>query len=402
MLRKETNSYYGSYIRNKAQKPNDHEMQRLMTDRAAYLSYLEVQLERVSAACLVSQGFSERIEQQQSQIYGVEEKIVNLAKMIRLTKAFQEEEGKVAESGVSELAERINKIETDIAQFVMDPTSGGHLSSEARASSLLSGAAANVAGLTKKTPLQVLKECAKNAAQEALEGLPVLEQINQLSKKYSDHSLNIANVVTDKIKLQDRVSELDQRVTQLTNVIAGTTLSAEKAEENRNQLLEERLLAFEGVVERKLEASISVLRVDMEKKMNNRWEYIEGKISNVEAKLGGIDSGVQSDIQSLKRTVTQEKEEMKSFVERAVQAQQAATEQNTKGLSSLRQDLARHQTDVEADKAEELRARRDRDDFEHSISNTSAQLQVTGSDSFSVFALLYLTFTTSFLVGPGR
>ena len=372
MLRKETNSYYGSYIRNKAQKPNDHEMQRLMTDRAAYLSYLEVQLERVSAACLVSQGFSERIEQQQSQIYGVEEKIVNLAKMIRLTKAFQEEEGKVAESGVSELAERINKIETDIAQFVMDPTSGGHLSSEARASSLLSGAAANVAGLTKKTPLQVLKECAKNAAQEALEGLPVLEQINQLSKKYSDHSLNIANVVTDKIKLQDRVSELDQRVTQLTNVIAGTTLSAEKAEENRNQLLEERLLAFEGVVERKLEASISVLRVDMEKKMNNRWEYIEGKISNVEAKLGGIDSGVQSDIQSLKRTVTQEKEEMKSFVERAVQAQQAATEQNTKGLSSLRQDLARHQTDVEADKAEELRARRDRDDFEHSISNTSA------------------------------
>ena len=38
-------------------RPSEHETQRLLTDRAAYLSYLEVQLERVSAACITSQAF---------------------------------------------------------------------------------------------------------------------------------------------------------------------------------------------------------------------------------------------------------------------------------------------------------------------------------------------------------
>jgi len=33
-----------------------------MTDRNAYMTFLEVQLEKVSAACLTVQGFSERIE----------------------------------------------------------------------------------------------------------------------------------------------------------------------------------------------------------------------------------------------------------------------------------------------------------------------------------------------------
>ena len=45
---------------------------RLLTDRAAYLSFLEVQLERVSTSCLTVQGFSGRIEELQSQIMTME------------------------------------------------------------------------------------------------------------------------------------------------------------------------------------------------------------------------------------------------------------------------------------------------------------------------------------------
>jgi hypothetical protein len=39
------------------------DMSRLKTDRSAYLSFLEIQLERVSSACLTVQGFHERIDQ---------------------------------------------------------------------------------------------------------------------------------------------------------------------------------------------------------------------------------------------------------------------------------------------------------------------------------------------------
>lgn len=336
MLRKESNSYYGSYIRNKNQKPNDHEMQRLMTDRAAYLSYLEVQLERVSAACLVSQGFSERIEQQQGQIHNIEEKIINLAKMIRLSKAFLDEEGKSTESDVAQLAERLHKIETDIADFVMNPNNNGCGGCNSSESALIQ-AASKVGGLTKKTPLQVLKETARIAAQDALEDLPVLEQISQLSRKYSDHSLNIANVVTDKIKLQERVSEMDQRVTQITNILASNTLSAQQAEESRGQLLEERLLAFEKVMDTKIETSLSALRADLEKKMNNRWEFIEGKISGLASKLGAVGGDVATEIEALKKFATSENTNMKEFVNRAIQAQQGSTAKNTRELSLLRQ-----------------------------------------------------------------
>ena len=49
--------------------------QRLLTDRSAYVSFLEVQLERVTAACLTTQGFSDRIEQLQNQISALEAKI---------------------------------------------------------------------------------------------------------------------------------------------------------------------------------------------------------------------------------------------------------------------------------------------------------------------------------------
>jgi hypothetical protein len=53
------------------------EKTRLLTDRSAYVSFLEVQLERATAACLATQGFSERIEQLQTQISRLEAKIGN-------------------------------------------------------------------------------------------------------------------------------------------------------------------------------------------------------------------------------------------------------------------------------------------------------------------------------------
>ena len=48
---------------------------RLLTDRSAYVSFLEVQLERVTAACLATQGFSDRIDQLQQQISALEARV---------------------------------------------------------------------------------------------------------------------------------------------------------------------------------------------------------------------------------------------------------------------------------------------------------------------------------------
>jgi hypothetical protein len=48
---------------------------RLLTDRSAYISFLEVQLERVTSSCLTVQGFSDRIDQIQHQLNALQDKV---------------------------------------------------------------------------------------------------------------------------------------------------------------------------------------------------------------------------------------------------------------------------------------------------------------------------------------
>lgn len=55
---------------------------RLLTDRSSYIAYLESQLERVSAACLTVQSFDERLEAAVSGIRVLEEKVLNLARLV--------------------------------------------------------------------------------------------------------------------------------------------------------------------------------------------------------------------------------------------------------------------------------------------------------------------------------
>lgn len=53
----------------------------LLTDRGAYLNYLEVQLERVSTACLSVQAYDDRFNDMQSLIVSLDSKIQTLNKM---------------------------------------------------------------------------------------------------------------------------------------------------------------------------------------------------------------------------------------------------------------------------------------------------------------------------------
>ena len=48
---------------------------RLLTDRSAYISHLETQLERVTTACLVADGISENFTDVQRQTVSLQEKM---------------------------------------------------------------------------------------------------------------------------------------------------------------------------------------------------------------------------------------------------------------------------------------------------------------------------------------
>lgn len=100
---------------------------KLMTDKQAYISFLEVQLERVTQTVLTTQGFSDRIETLQTQVNSSEEKIINLTRLVKLQQTYaesQEEEvsnlkkalgsgydNKQGHSGVQCLERRVQSIE---------------------------------------------------------------------------------------------------------------------------------------------------------------------------------------------------------------------------------------------------------------------------------------------------
>mmetsp|Transcript_9986 Transcript_9986/g.19599 ORF Transcript_9986/g.19599 Transcript_9986/m.19599 type:complete len:715 (-) Transcript_9986:68-2212(-) len=116
MLANKSGSYYEEYRRSKAREKSPLEDERLLTDRAAYLSFLEVQLERVSSACLVSQSFGDRIEEVQASVLSFEERINNLARAVKLTESSGQDVNKTTTRKLDDLQNDVAQIETKIEQ----------------------------------------------------------------------------------------------------------------------------------------------------------------------------------------------------------------------------------------------------------------------------------------------
>lgn len=87
------------------------EKERLLTDRSAYLSFLEVQLERVSAACMTSQGFSSRIDQMQEQVDAIQVKVYSVARLAQLTQKYSEKTNSSIDQNTGELTTRMKSME---------------------------------------------------------------------------------------------------------------------------------------------------------------------------------------------------------------------------------------------------------------------------------------------------
>ena len=88
-----TGSYYEEYMRSKAYvRSGNDETKRLLTDRNAYISYLEIQLERVSAACLNSDAMEKKFNTLSSNVREMEDKLNNVSRVSKLTHSFADEE----------------------------------------------------------------------------------------------------------------------------------------------------------------------------------------------------------------------------------------------------------------------------------------------------------------------
>ncbi len=85
------------------------ETKRLLTDRGAYISFLEIQLERVSAACFHTQGLENQIQNIHASVEAVEAKLGTMSKLIQM---HQTHTGEIVQNSTQDIATIQTAIET--------------------------------------------------------------------------------------------------------------------------------------------------------------------------------------------------------------------------------------------------------------------------------------------------
>ena len=91
MLHSGPRSYYDDYIRKSGSQRVGDEAKGLLTDRGAYVNYLEVQLERVSSACLGVQAYEDRFNDMQNLIASLEQRCSTSTKLLSIVQQCCEE-----------------------------------------------------------------------------------------------------------------------------------------------------------------------------------------------------------------------------------------------------------------------------------------------------------------------
>ena len=91
MLLSGSKSYYDDFVRKKDMSQTLHDPPSLLTDRGAYMNFLEVQLERVSAACLGVQAYDDRFNDMQNLIVSLDKKCASTARLVSIAQQCTEQ-----------------------------------------------------------------------------------------------------------------------------------------------------------------------------------------------------------------------------------------------------------------------------------------------------------------------
>jgi hypothetical protein len=78
-------SYYDDYVRKQGHLKPINDPSSLQNDRGAYVNFLEVQLERVSAACLGVQSYDQRFNDMQGLLVALEQKCAQTTRLLALS-----------------------------------------------------------------------------------------------------------------------------------------------------------------------------------------------------------------------------------------------------------------------------------------------------------------------------
>lgn len=122
MLASNDNSYAKEYARRRQARggrrpgPGGAAGEMLLTDRGEYIKFLESQLDAVTQACLTAQSFDERIVAAGAAAASHDEKILNLARLIKCAQGVAEEQERAYHAAMERVHERVRRCEAAVAR----------------------------------------------------------------------------------------------------------------------------------------------------------------------------------------------------------------------------------------------------------------------------------------------
>ena len=124
MLASNDNSYAKEYARRRQARggrrpaPGGAAGEMLLTDRGEYIKFLESQLDAVTQACLTAQSFDERIVAAGTAAAALDEKILNLARLIKCAQGVAEEQERAHHAAMERVHERLRRCEAAVERIV--------------------------------------------------------------------------------------------------------------------------------------------------------------------------------------------------------------------------------------------------------------------------------------------
>ena len=123
MLTTNNNSYLKEYVRRQSvsseraggARPSEAHSGRLLTDRGEYISFLESQLDAVTQACLTAQSFDERLTSLGAATCTLDEKLLNLARLVKCSQSVAEEQEGAYHSAMERMGQRVRAAECAVA-----------------------------------------------------------------------------------------------------------------------------------------------------------------------------------------------------------------------------------------------------------------------------------------------
>ena len=289
--------YYEDYLRKQNTTRAMVDPPVLLTDRSAYVNFLEVQLERVSSACMNVAAYDQRFNDMQNLIVALEERCANTTKLVSLAQKCTEEvrgemdskidslvgnvsdENKKLKEALSVVAGRISDAEITLADYSVLPSRLGN--AEARISEA--------------------EETARNAALQSLEEAAV------------------AN---------NRLEELESGRISMAHTIDGIEANLSR----QNKIIEQN--------DARLHSLVNSVETRLQELQTRDRQEIEMKLDNVDFEFHRSMDVLDDKIKDCHSTISQQKQDQAaSLAHQAVKLRADFTEMQEKQSESIKASL---------------------------------------------------------------